>query len=245
RKTKENKPVKAEAIPIDATKTKENKPVKAEAIPIDATKTKENKPVKAEAIPIDARKTKENRAVEKPVEKRSVAIEKGAKKTKVAEEKKQGEVKEESKELVVPLEPVLNSFLKRFPRAENKEWFKDKENRYRVVFDNYDQHLEAMFFADGLHLYTAYFFDKKTMPYPIQRYLDESPVKYKMEEGKRVVYEAKYKRSFAGGSKPKDFYKIKVSEKIPKQKERKYAILLFDQSAQFDLQMDYNETIDE
>ncbi|MEG1572310.1 MAG: hypothetical protein RR328_02065 [Bacteroidales bacterium] len=136
----------------------------------------------------------------------------------------------------VPTEIEL-VFKKRFPRPENIFWSQE-EPLYLVRFTMNDRDQEAAYLSPGIHVYTASFFDKKTLPLPIERYLSENHPKCNVKECKRVIYESKYKRTFT--ERPKDYFRVIITEKIPKSKEVKTTLLRFDQAAQFDYKTDYN-----
>lgn len=135
-------------------------------------------------------------------------------------------------------EMVQVAFKKHFPQAEKVFWKKEGELQM-VRFLINGQYKEAAYFENGEHIYTALYFDKKTIPLPLERYLLENHPKFSLVEGKRVVYESKYKRTQT--EKPKDYYRVIISEKIPKSKDVKKTLLRFEQTGQFDYKTEYNE----
>ncbi|MDE5703902.1 MAG: hypothetical protein K2H70_03660 [Bacteroidales bacterium] len=94
----------------------------------------------------------------------------------------------------------------------------------------------AAFRGDGFQIYTAYGMERKEFPLPIDNYLKASAKGMKLEEGRRVAYEAKYRRLFPASERPKDYYYVIMSRKQPKGKQRQYIRFVFNQNAQFESQ---------
>lgn len=142
---------------------------------------------------------------------------------------------------VAPLYPEIvgKNFKKRFPNAEKITWRLSGEGLYLVTFDQFGQAMAAAFREDGVQVYTAYAFNRKEMPLPIERYLQASAAKMKMTEGWRVVHESKYKRMFASSERPKDYYYVVMGRKIPKSKKWQYIRYTFNQNAQFESKSNY------
>jgi hypothetical protein len=132
---------------------------------------------------------------------------------------------------------IMKQFRRRFPRAEKISWIKEGKE-YIAKFTNYDQIIEAVFLEDGMQVYTSYPFFKHNMPFPIEQHFKNESKKYKFVQGKRVVYESKYRRSVVEEElKPKDFYEVIMSYRIPKSKETEYYRFRFNQTGQLDFQI--------
>lgn len=134
-----------------------------------------------------------------------------------------------------PLYPEIvgKNFKKRFPNVERVSW-RMEDSLYLVTFTQFGKAMAAAFREDGVQIYTAYAFNRKEMPLPIDRYLQTSAAKMKMTEGWRVAYESKYKRTFAASERPKDYYYVIMGRKIPKSKKWQYIRFQFNQNAQFE-----------
>lgn len=134
-----------------------------------------------------------------------------------------------------PLYPEIvgKNFKKRFPNVEKISW-RMEDSLYLVTFTQFGKAMAAAFREDGVQIYTAYAFNRKEMPLPIDRYLQTSAAKMKMTEGWRVAYESKYKRTFAASERPKDYYYVIMGRKIPKSKKWQYIRFQFNQNAQFE-----------
>lgn len=134
-----------------------------------------------------------------------------------------------------PLYPEIvgKNFKKRFPNVEKISW-RMEDSLYLVTFTQFGKAMAAAFREDGVQIYTAYAFNRKEMPLPIDRYLQTSAAKLKMTEGWRVAYESKYKRTFAASERPKDYYYVIMGRKIPKSKKWQYIRYQFNQNAQFE-----------
>ena len=139
-----------------------------------------------------------------------------------------------------PLYPEIvgKNFKKRFPNVDKVEW-RTEDSLYLVTFTQFGKAMAAAFRQDGVQLYTAYAFNRKEMPLPIDRYLQTSAAKMKMTEGWRVAYESKYKRAFAAADRPKDYYYVIMGRKIPKSKKWQYIRYQFNQNAQFESKSNY------
>ncbi|MDE7090604.1 MAG: hypothetical protein K2O53_02655, partial [Bacteroidales bacterium] len=135
-------------------------------------------------------------------------------------------------------EIVGKNFKKRFPNVDKVEW-RTEDSLYLVTFTQFGKAMAAAFRQDGVQLYTAYAFNRKEMPLPIDRYLQTSAAKMKMTEGWRVAYESKYKRAFAAADRPKDYYYVIMGRKIPKSKKWQYIRYQFNQNAQFESKSNY------
>ncbi|MDE6112815.1 MAG: hypothetical protein K2G46_05340, partial [Bacteroidales bacterium] len=74
-----------------------------------------------------------------------------------------------------PLYPdiVGKNFKKRFPNVEKVEW-RMEDSLYLVTFTQFGKAMAAAFRQDGVQLYTAYAFNRKEMPLPIDRSLQVS-----------------------------------------------------------------------
>ncbi|MDR1973447.1 MAG: hypothetical protein LBQ31_02110 [Bacteroidales bacterium] len=143
------------------------------------------------------------------------------------------------KEVVRISDVIMKELKKRFPRAEKISWEK-QGNDYVAELTNYDQQIKAAFFENGMQIYTSYPFFKHDMPFPIQQYFKNEDKKYKFVEGRRVIYESKYRRSITEGEKPRDFYEVIMSYKKPKSKNTEFFLFHFNQNGQFDFQTPYN-----
>ena len=139
-----------------------------------------------------------------------------------------------------PLYPevVGKAFKKRFPNVDKVAWHR-ADSLYFVTFTQFGQVMAAAFREDGVQIYTAYAFNRKEMPLPIDRYLQVSAAKMKMTEGWRVAYESKYKRMFAASDRPKDYYYVIMGRKVPKSKKWQYIRYQFNQNAQFEAKSNY------
>ena len=139
-----------------------------------------------------------------------------------------------------PLYPevVGKAFKKRFPNVDKVVWHR-ADSLYLVTFTQFGQVMAAAFREDGVQIYTAYAFNRKEMPLPIDRYLQVSAAKMKMTEGWRVAYESKYKRMFAASDRPKDYYYVIMGRKVPKSKKWQYIRYQFNQNAQFEAKSNY------
>ena len=139
-----------------------------------------------------------------------------------------------------PLYPevVGKAFKKRFPNVDKVAWHR-ADSLYLVTFTQFGQVMAAAFREDGVQIYTAYAFNRKEMPLPIDRYLQVSAAKMKMTEGWRVAYESKYKRMFAASDRPKDYYYVIMGRKVPKSKKWQYIRYQFNQNAQFEAKSNY------
>ena len=135
-------------------------------------------------------------------------------------------------------ETVGKAFKKRFPNVDKVAWHR-ADSLYLVTFTQFGQVMAAAFREDGVQIYTAYAFNRKEMPLPIDRYLQVSAAKMKMAEGWRVAYESKYKRMFAASDRPKDYYYVIMGRKIPKSKKWQYIRYRFNQNAQFESKSNY------
>ena len=135
-------------------------------------------------------------------------------------------------------ETVGKAFKKRFPNVDKVAWHR-ADSLYLVTFTQFGQVMAAAFREDGVQIYTAYAFNRKEMPLPIDRYLQVSAAKMKMTEGWRVAYESKYKRMFAASDRPKDYYYVIMGRKIPKSKKWQYIRYRFNQNAQFESKSNY------
>lgn len=134
---------------------------------------------------------------------------------------------------------IMKQFRRRFPRAEKISWIKEGKE-YIAKFTNYDQIIEAVFLEDGMQVYTSYPFFKHNMPFPIEQYFKNEAKKYRFVQGKRVVYESKYRRSVVEEElKPKDFYEVIMSYRAPKSKDTEYYRFHFNQTGQLDFQIPY------
>ncbi|MDR0619767.1 MAG: hypothetical protein LBG17_07725 [Bacteroidales bacterium] len=136
---------------------------------------------------------------------------------------------------------IMKQFSRRFPRAEKVSWTKQGQE-FIAKLINYDQQIEAVFLENGMQVYTSYLFDKYNIPDPIAAYFKNDPTKYKFVSGKRVVYESRYRRSVvetASGERPKDFYEVIVSNRVPKPKRIEYYRFRFNQTGQFEFKMPY------
>lgn len=140
---------------------------------------------------------------------------------------------------------IQETFNRRFPKAENVQYFREQNGDYKAVFVNYGKKTEAVFLPDGTHTTTALFFGKKDVSYPIQQYIDNAEEDYRFVSGKRIVYESKYRQRFPADEKPQNYYHVVVWKKekvsglqawvqhILHPKERLYYLLTFDQKAHF------------
>ena len=135
-------------------------------------------------------------------------------------------------------ETVGKAFKKRFPNVDKVAWHR-ADSLYFVTFTQFGQVMAAAFREDGVQIYTAYAFNRKEMPLPIDRYLQVSAAKMKMTEGWRVAYESKYKRMFAASDRPKDYYYVIMGRKVPKSKKWQYIRYQFNQNAQFEAKSNY------
>ena len=135
-------------------------------------------------------------------------------------------------------ETVGKAFKKRFPNVDKVAWHR-ADSLYFVTFTQFGQVMAAAFREDGIQIYTAYAFNRKEMPLPIDRYLQVSAAKMKMTEGWRVAYESKYKRMFAASDRPKDYYYVIMGRKVPKSKKWQYIRYQFNQNAQFEAKSNY------
>ena len=135
-------------------------------------------------------------------------------------------------------EVVGTAFKKRFPNVDKVVWHR-ADSLYLVTFTQFGQVMAAAFREDGVQIYTAYAFNRKEMPLPIDRYLQVSAAKMKMTEGWRVAYESKYKRMFAASDRPKDYYYVIMGRKVPKSKKWQYIRYQFNQNAQFEAKSNY------
>ena len=135
-------------------------------------------------------------------------------------------------------ETVGKAFKKRFPNVDKVAWHR-ADSLYLVTFPQFGQVMAAAFREDGVQIYTAYAFNRKEMPLPIDRYLQVSAAKMKMAEGWRVAYESKYKRMFAASDRPKDYYYVIMGRKVPKSKKWQYIRYQFNQNAQFEAKSNY------
>jgi len=81
---------------------------------------------------------------------------------------------------------IMKSFKKRFPKAEEAEWY-ENDGKFEVEFLNNDTKTKLGFGADGMVLVTKTEMDPGTLMGPIVRHLDENYPQYKISYAEKVV----------------------------------------------------------
>lgn len=127
-------------------------------------------------------------------------LEKQPKKTTQAAtpKKKKVEVEEEEEEEDKPAsnmfsareddvpQAIMKSFKKRFPKAEEAEWY-ENDGKFEVEFMNNETKTRLGFAADGMVIVTKTEMDPGALMGPIQKHLDENYPQYKVTYAEKVI----------------------------------------------------------
>lgn len=151
-----------------------------------------------------------------------------------AKAKNSKEVKIETQDAVdapkIP-EAVTNTFKKKFPRAEAKQWKEDNGN-FRATYDRRGSEAEILLKSDGTVISTTSNVDKARYPRLITKDLTVRYPKAKIMKFQKIDYDTKYKRTVTD-TKLDTYYYIELQEPIKGKKEKKTIKLTYDKGYKF------------